>query len=81
MDQSIEWGGAVAKRQGVGLAIQGSWVRAPAVTLLRNLRQVVHTPHCLIHAILHEEDCELGLLIKSKKIMTPPGFRRGHIRV
>jgi len=23
------------------------------------------TPHCLIHAILHEEDCEL--LIKSKK--------------
>jgi len=38
-------GGPVAKRYGVRLAIKGSWVRAPAVTLLRNnLRQVVHTP-------------------------------------
>ena len=54
----------VAKRQGVGLAIQGSWVRVPAVTLLRNNLRKLFTPHCLIHAILHEEDCEL--LIKSK---------------
>ena len=36
--------GAVAQWQGVGLAIQQSWVRGPAATLLRNnFRQVVNT--------------------------------------
>ena len=42
-----------------------SWVRAPAMTLLRNTLGKLLTRHCLIHVILHEEDCEL--LIKSDK--------------